>query len=316
MTPLAEVSAAAEASTLRTAVETAPRPSVDVIVCVHNSLEDVIRCLDSVAPSLGPEQRLTVVDDGSDEPTARHCREFAARQPGCRLIRRPTGSGFTRAANAGLAECDADYRILLNSDVIVSRQWLDKILRCGESLPDVGIIGPMSNAASWQSIPKVIDQKGLAVNPLPPGITVDDLDALCMQWAEGLPYPRVPLLNGFCFAIKRQVIAAIGALDEAHFPLGYGEENDFCFRAADAGFGLAVAIDAYVYHAKSKSYSPERRAELAKIGSAALRARHGKIRIERSVESMKRHPILVEMRRTAQDYYTAAQERARHNRAG
>jgi GT2 family glycosyltransferase len=309
MTRLEEASGVTQATALTAMAGTAPSPSVDVIVCVHNSLDDVVLCLDSVALSLGPGQRLVIVDDGSDEPTARHCREFAARHPGSHLIRRPTGSGFTRAANAGLAESEADYRILLNSDVIVSRLWLEKILRCGESLPDVGIIGPMSNAASWQSIPKTNDERGLAVNPLPPGAGVDDVDAQCAQWAQGLPYPRVPLLNGFCFAIKGQVIAAIGALDEKQFPLGYGEENDFCFRAADAGFGLAVATDTYVYHAKSKSYSPERRAELAKIGAAALRARYGKIRIERAVSSMKQHPILVEMRRKAEEYY-ALQGRA------
>jgi GT2 family glycosyltransferase len=307
MTGLKEIIESERPTAPAGAVGTGPEKplSLDVIVCVHNSLEDVVLCLDSVARSLGAGQRLVIVDDGSDEPTARHCREFVASHPGSHLIRRPTGSGFTRAANAGLAESDADYRILLNSDVIVGRHWLEKIVRCGESLPDVGIIGPMSNAASWQSMPKTNDERGLAVNPLPPGMSVDDVDALCEQWAQGMPYPRVPLLNGFCFAIKGRVIAAIGALDEVLFPLGYGEENDFCFRATDAGFGLAVAIDTYVYHAKSKSYSPERRAELAKIGAAALRSRYGKVRIERSVQSMKQHPLLVEMRRKAEEYYAA-----------
>ena len=56
-------------------------------------------------------------------------------------------------------------------------------------------------------------------------------------------------------------------MDEENFPIGYGEENDYCIRAADAGFTLAIADDAYVFHAKSKSFGHSRRKELSKQGA-------------------------------------------------
>ena len=69
--------------------------------------------------------------------------------------------------------------------------------------------------------------------------------------------PRLPFINGFCYVIKRRVLEQIGVFDEEHFASGYSEENDFSYRAAKAGFELAVADDAYVYHAKSKSFTFE-----------------------------------------------------------
>jgi hypothetical protein len=162
------------------------------------------------------------------------------------------------------------------------------------------LVGPLSNAASWQSIPEIFGPEGgLAVNSLPEGLDVEAMDANCALWARDFPYPRTGLLNGFCLAIKKEVKEAIGVLDEANFPEGYGEENDYCLRASDAGFGLLVAIDTYVFHAKSKTYSDERRRQLSKQGSATLRRLHSKQRIDRAVKSMQAHPILVAMRERA-----------------
>ena len=43
-------------------------------------------------------------------------------------------------------------------------------------------------------------------------------------------------------------------MDEENFPVGYGEENDYCIRASDAGFRLAIADDAYVFSFKIKKF--------------------------------------------------------------
>jgi GT2 family glycosyltransferase/glycosyltransferase involved in cell wall biosynthesis len=274
--------------------------SVDIVVCVHNSVEDVRRCLESVAEYLRPNQRIVVVDDGSDAEAESYCREFAARTPRTLLVRHPQASGYTRAANAGLRKSAADYAILLNSDTIVTRDWASKLVHAGESAPDVGLVGPMSNAASWQSLPETTDGKGdLAVNSLPPGCTVRHMDQFCELWSQAPLFPRVALLNGFCLAIKRKVIETVGLFDEEAFPNGYGEENDYCFRAADAGFALVVATHTYVYHSKSRSYSHERRRELAKQGGAAFRGRYSAERISRAVASTRENPYLERLRQAA-----------------
>ena len=60
--------------------------------------------------------------------------------------------------------------------------------------------------------------------------------------------------------MRRFAIDAIGAFDPA-FGAGYGEENDFCLRAARAGFRNVLADDAFVVHTGGRSFG-ERRAAL------------------------------------------------------
>jgi GT2 family glycosyltransferase len=110
-------------------------------------------------------------------------------------------------------------------------------------------------------------------------------------------FPRVPWIHGFCFAVKRQVIDAIGYLDEVAFPKGYAEEYDYCMRAANAGFALAIADHAYVYHAQSQSFSNERlRASLKRAGVAALIRKHGRERVTESLAWLNDEPTLADLR--------------------
>jgi len=82
------------------------------------------------------------------------------------------------------------------------------------------------------------------------------------------------VVNGFCFLVTRSVIDAIGFLDEESFPRGYGEENDYCVRAAGAGFALAIADDAYVYHAVSRSFGGAGRDALVARAHKVLREKY------------------------------------------
>jgi GT2 family glycosyltransferase len=266
-----------------------------VVICVHNALEDVRRCLESVAAKTR-DALVILVDDGSDEATRFYLEEFAATHPACHLIRHGVARGYTVAANAGLRAATQPYVVLLNSDTVVPEGWLDRLVAFGEANPGVGLFGPVSNAASFQSVPERYDAKGgWAINALPEGLSPDDMARL-VELSAPPSHPRVPILNGFCFVIRREVFERVGYLDEETFPQGYGEENDFCLRAGEAGFELAVVADSYVYHAKSKSFGSERRAELSKSANEKLLAKHGAERVKAATGSLKDEPQLAALR--------------------
>lgn len=172
----------------------------------------------------------------------------------------------------------ADYALLLNSDTVVTEGWLDRLIACAEAEPRAGIVGPLSNTASYQSIPRVSQDGDWAENPLPENLTLDELAALVAEDSARLR-PAMPILNGFCLLIARELREALGPFDEAAFGAGYGEENDYCIRARDAGWRLALADDAFVWHAQSKSYSHARRKALADRAGQVLVARHGAERL-------------------------------------
>jgi ABC-type polysaccharide/polyol phosphate transport system ATPase subunit/GT2 family glycosyltransferase/glycosyltransferase involved in cell wall biosynthesis/uncharacterized coiled-coil protein SlyX len=266
----------------------------DIVICVHNALPDVQQCLDSVIRHTSRPYSLILVDDGSEPECHLYLEDFAKKHQ-ITLIRNEHARGYTFAANQGMQRSSADFVVLLNSDTIVTMDWLDRMIACAESDDRIGLVGPLSNAATWQSIPEIIIDGQFAENKLPYSLSAEDLGRLTAQYSARL-YPRVPFLNGFCYMIKRRVIEQIGYFDEEAFGRGYGEENDYSLRATMSGWELAVADDAYVYHAGSRSYSHERRAELCKHSGQTLIEKYGKSPVDKGVTQCRWDRVMEGMR--------------------
>jgi GT2 family glycosyltransferase/glycosyltransferase involved in cell wall biosynthesis len=260
---------------------------VDIIVCVHNALQDVKKCLDSVITNTSEPFNLIIVDDGSDEETNSYLEQFAKLHHKCKLIRNATALGYTLAANVGIRTSQAPFFVVLNSDTIVSPNWLDRMCRAMSRDEKIGVVGPLSNTASWQSIPKLSNNGDWASNELPRGISVNQMAALVKKYSACI-HPQVPLLNGFCMMVRKALVDEIGIFDEENFGQGYGEEDDFNLRACQAGWRTVIADDAFIYHAQSKSYSNETRYALTSISGEKLRNKHGAGKIAEKVEFM--HP--------------------------
>jgi len=185
-----------------------------------------------------------------------------------------------------MKQSNAPFLLLLNSDTIVGPHWLDRMCLVMNFNSRNGVVGPLSNTASWQSIPKLENKGDWAMNPLPDGISIDAMSSLVEKYSGKL-WHEVPLLNGFCMLIRREVIDDIGYFDELNFGEGYGEEDDFILRARAHGWKAIVADDVYIYHAQSKSYSNETRKRLAAQNGQRLVKKHGAQTIEKHVDSLR-----------------------------
>lgn len=273
--------------------------NVDLIICVHNALDDVKICLKSISEHTLPPYRIILVDDGSDDETRDFLVEYAKTQR-CLLHRNNIAAGYTKAANCGLRLSHADSVVMLNSDTIVTPYWLDRLVNCAEHDSAIGLVGPLSNTASWQSVPHVFDEQGdWCENPIPCGVTIQDFASEIARESQQI-FPEVGFINGFCLYIKRDLLREIGLFDEDNFGSGYGEENDYCLRASIAGWKLAIADDAYVYHSQSKSYSHERRLELSQAAGGILARKHGQSIIDQQLTITAHHPALEYIRTRSQ----------------
>jgi GT2 family glycosyltransferase len=254
--------------------------SVDVVVCIHDAAEDVRRCLRSLLAAGGHPFHLILVDDGSGLPTRRLLEWFASEHAAVELVSNPEDPhGYTIAANLGLRASTAEVVVLLNSDTVVTAGWLDALVELAESDEGIGVLGPLSNAATHQSVPAVRDRSGWASNPLPDWLTPEAMGMLVARMSDGCA-PRVPFVNGFCFAMTRTAIERVGEFDEESFAEGFCEENDYAVRAQDAGFALAVSDSAYVHHAKSRSYGSERRERISREHYRRFIDKHGEQKVD------------------------------------
>ena len=250
---------------LKQAVRDVP---IDIVVPVYNAADDLARCVESVLAHTPPGAwRLVLIDDGSSDPALRsYLGELKRRRlPQLELLANDSNLGFTLTANRGMSLSRSDV-VLLNSDTMVTRGWLEKLARCAASDPRIGTITPFSNNAEICSLPQFC-----ANNPWPTGQDADSMVA-ALERAAAPTYPDLPTGVGFCLYIRRTLLDAVGRFDPA-FGLGYGEENDFCLRAAAAGFRNVLCEDAFVLHLGGSSFG-EKRADLAERNMRLLLARH------------------------------------------
>lgn len=234
---------------------------IDIVIPVYNALADVEQCILSVlANQDGFELRLILVNDASGVETTDFLHEMATKEPCIQLIESTINQGYSVSSNLGLEASTAPYVVLMNSDTIVSENWLNRLVHCAESSEDIGIVSPVTNAAIWQSVPYIPDKHTASTINFPSRKEIDDFAASVAKLSYA-HYPELPYIHGYCQFIKREVLDAIGVVDAEHYPNGMGSELDFCFRAADAGFRSVVADDTFIYHGKAKSLDNETREE-------------------------------------------------------
>ncbi len=213
-----------------------------VIIPVRNERKLTEECLNSIARNTSSPFELILVDDASDEETARYLDAI----DGVRVIHNDEQLGFAASVNRGIIASRGGRIVLLNNDTLVTPGWLDRLVEHTRDT-HVGIIGAVSNFAADQ---QVYD-----------GLEYDDVTALdrqALRLAEEMKGLRhaVPKVTGLCMLIHRDVIQSIGGFDQ-RFGLGYCEDDDFCVRAKLAGFDIAVARDVFIHHYGSRTMSAE-----------------------------------------------------------
>ncbi|MBW4683465.1 MAG: glycosyltransferase [Microcoleus vaginatus WJT46-NPBG5] len=240
-------------------------PLVSIVILAYNQLFYTQKCLESVQRHTYASYELIVVDNASIDGTDDYLISFRQQWRTSRkensalsgsycqaikLIFNSTNLGFAAGNNAGIAIAEGDYIVLLNNDVVVTPNWLEKLLKFTATDQKIGIVGPMTNYVSG---PQICQEIAYDTSSL------EGLDEFAIQWGiehegESFSFWRIV---GFCMLIARGVINKIGGLDTAYYIGGF-EDDDFCVRAAIAGFKCAIAKDCFIHHYGSKSInSPE-----------------------------------------------------------
>ena len=215
---------------------------VDIIIPIYNAYEDLVKCIASIWRYTDLEEnRLILVNDRSTD--TRISPYLEGISGGNIIISNNTiNEGFSASVNVGMKCSDKNDVVLLNSDTIVTKNWLKKIVECAYTDSGIATVTPLSNSATIASIP-IIGQD----NPIPNNVNIDEY-ADIIERCSFKDYPQIAVAVGFCMFIKRKVIDEIGFFDAKTFGHGYGEENDFCCRAEMMGYKHVLCDDTFIYH--------------------------------------------------------------------
>lgn len=240
-----------------------------VILPVYKGMNETLCSIFHALKSrAGNQYSLLVINDaGPDENLNNKLQELSEKGLFDYYLNE-TNLGFVQTVNYAIQNLSHNLDvILLNSDAFVFEGWFERMIAHADSDETIATITPMSNNATICSYPYTCQDNNTELE-----ISPEQLDKLSSKINKG-KYTVVPTGVGFCFYMRRKVIDQIGALDNIHFKVGYGEENDFCMRVMHAGYKNIIIGDVFVYHVGSVSFSAIKE-ENMKRGASALQLKH------------------------------------------
>lgn len=223
-------------------------PKVGIIVLNYNGKRCLLACLESLDRLAYAEKEVIVVDNHSTDDSL---QEAEQRFPHFTFIRNDKNEGFAKGMNIGMRVAllqGAAWCWIFNSDAIADPQALSHLIRAAEKNPGAGLLSPVISETKsdclWFAKGRIDFLRMRTVHILP---TTQELAAPA--------YPS-EFLTGCALFIKKELIDAIGFLDERFFL--YYEDADYSLRAARAGYTCLVVPLARVRHAEESSRNTQK----------------------------------------------------------
>ncbi len=223
-------------------MDTSPR--VGIIVLNYNGASCLEPCLRSLRALRYSNFFVLVVDndsrDGSCENAQRLFPEFS-------VVRNQQNLGFAAGMNVGIKEAlnrGASMLWLLNNDAQVTPESLSLLIERGQR---GGLLSPIIREASG----RLWFEKGVIsfLRMRATHVTVTKRERVAEAYES-------EFLTGCALLIKKEVVDAIGYLDERFFL--YYEDADYSLRARKAGFLILVIPGAEVYHTEQSRFNSEK----------------------------------------------------------
>jgi GT2 family glycosyltransferase len=219
-------------------------PFVSIVILNWNGQRFLQQYLPYVLASTYVNREIVVIDNAStDDSVAFLQRAY----PAVRIIQHDRNFGFAKGYNEALKQLQADYFVLLNSDVEVVPGWIE---------PVIDLMERNTNIAACQ--PKILQECNKQYFEYA-GAAGGWLDSLGYPFARGRVFDvcekdegqyndAAPVFwaSGAAMFVRAAVYRETGGLDEYFF--AHQEEIDFCWRVQLAGYQVYVCPDSVVYH--------------------------------------------------------------------
>jgi GT2 family glycosyltransferase len=186
--------------------------------------------------TIDPPYELIVVDNGSRDGSRSYLRTLERRFANVRVLLNGANDGFPAACNQALAAARGDVFVLLNSDTIVPPGWLGRLVDAASD-PSVGLAGPVTN--------RIGNEAEIPTDYTTYGEFLELAREVAGNHSGGVTEIRMPAM--FCVALRRDVHASVGPLDERFGP-GTLEDDDYAERVSAAGLRSICREDVLVHH--------------------------------------------------------------------
>lgn len=216
---------------------------IAVVILNYNGSHYLDKFLPPLIQNSGDAELIVADNASTDDSLALLKSKF----PNIRRIEMSKNTGFAGGYNLALCEVDAQYFVLLNSDVEVTPGWLS---------PMIDFLDEETTYAACQ--PKILDfnrrdhfeYAGAAGGfldmfgfPFCRGRIFDKIEVDQKQYDTSLD---ISWASGACLVVRSKVFLEIGAFDEDFF--AHMEEIDLCWRIQKQGHFIKSIPKSEVYH--------------------------------------------------------------------
>ena len=191
-----------------------------------------------------PDVQIVVADNGSTDDSISYLEK---NHPNVHLIKLDANYGFAEGYNRALQEVQADFYVLLNSDVEVSAGWLEPLIQMMQEKPDIAACMPKIRAVSERDYFEYagaaggfIDKYGYAFCR---GRIFYSIEKDIGQYDTET---EIFWATGACCMVDAKLFHKMGGFDKIFF--AHMEEIDLCWRLKNAGHTIWYTPHSVVYH--------------------------------------------------------------------
>ncbi len=216
-----------------------------VVILNYNTRDYLKKFLPGLVASCnGLDAQVIVADNASADGSAQMMKE---EFPQIRLIELDQNYGFTGGYNRALEQVEAEYFILINSDIEVPEHWLRPLVEWMDAHPDCGACGPKLLSYAQRDTFEYAGAAGGYLDrygyPFCRGRIMQKVEKDHGQFDTP---ENVLWCSGACLMVRSSVWNALGGLDDRFF--AHMEEIDLCWRMQLRGWKVTIVPQSYVYH--------------------------------------------------------------------
>lgn len=219
-------------------------PSVAIVILNYNGRSFLQQFLPSVLASTYQNKKIIVADNASSDDSI----EFLQQNfPTVQVLLNLNNDGYAGGYNWALQRVEADYYVLLNSDVEVTPNWIEPIINLMEN--DLTIAACQPKILSWHNKQQFeyagacggfIDALGY---PFSRGRIFDTCEIDVQQYNL---VANIFWATGAALFVRSKAFHAMNGFDASFF--AHMEEIDLCWRMQLAGYSIYVQPNSIVYH--------------------------------------------------------------------
>lgn len=187
---------------------------------------------------------IIIIDNASSDDSIKWLGDYF---PEIRIIQLDQNYGFAGGYNKGLSQTEAEYFLLLNSDIEVPENWLQPLVNLMDKDNSIGICGP--KLISWHERDK-FEYAGASggfidtfAYPFCRGRIFDTCETDHGQYNNILDCFWI---SGAALLIRSELFSTAGGFDEKFF--AHQEEIDLCWRVQNLGYRVVIQPESEVYH--------------------------------------------------------------------